>query len=177
MASLLSLFSFLFPGRRFVLRPLPGAHIRANVPRLARRSPKPLVVGSIPNRLCQKSSERGGDVSGEQNLIPFDQRTEAEQKAIRTAGGIASGAARRRKRSLREAADLYLSLPVSDRRRWNKIARKGVDPEDVDNQMAMIIGLTEAATQGDARAAKIIVDLLGDVAGEDQGGVQIIDDL
>lgn len=118
-----------------------------------------------------------GDVSGEKNLIPFDQRTEAEQKAIRTAGGIASGAARRRKRSLREAADLYLSLPVSDRRRWNKIARKGVDPEDVDNQMAMIIGLTEAATQGDARAAKIIVDLLGDVAGEDQGGVQIIDDL
>lgn len=116
-------------------------------------------------------------MSGDQNLIPFDQRTEAEQKAIRTAGGIASGAARRRKRSLREAADLYLSLPVSDQRRWNKIARKGVDPEDVDNQMAMIIGLTEAATQGDARAAKIIVDLLGDVAGEDQGGVQIIDDL
>ena len=116
-------------------------------------------------------------MSGEQNLIPFDQRTEAEQKAIRTAGGIASGAARRRKRNLREAADLYLSLPVSDRRRWNKIARKGVDPEDVDNQMAMIIGLTEAATQGDARAAKIIVDLLGDVGGEDQGGVQIIDDL
>ena len=114
-------------------------------------------------------------MSGEKNLIPFDQRTEAEQKAIRTAGGIASGAARRRKRSLREAADLYLSLP--DRRRWNKIARKGVDPEDVDNQMAMIIGLTEAATLGDAKAAKIIVDLLGDVAGEDQGGVRIIDDL
>nr|DAV29327.1 MAG TPA: hypothetical protein [Caudoviricetes sp.] len=28
MASLLSLFSFLFPGRRFVLRPLPRAYIR-----------------------------------------------------------------------------------------------------------------------------------------------------
>ena len=103
-------------------------------------------------------------MSGEKNLIPFDQRTEEEQKAIRTAGGKASGAARRRKKSLREAADLYLSLPVSDRRRWNKIARKGVDPEDVDNQMAMIIGLTEAATEGDAKAAKIIVDLLGDTA-------------
>lgn len=37
--------------------------------------------------------------------------------------------------------------------------------------------LTEAATHGDAKAAKIIVDLLGDVAGENQGGVQIIDDL
>lgn len=116
-------------------------------------------------------------MSGEKNLIPFDKRTEEEQKRIRTAGGIASGAARRRKKSLREAADLYLSLPVSDRRRWNAIARKGIDPEDVDNQMAMIIGLTEAAVHGDARAAKIIVDLLGDSAASDGEGVQIIDDL
>ena len=29
-------------------------NIGANVPRLARRSPKPLVVGSIPNRPCQR---------------------------------------------------------------------------------------------------------------------------
>lgn len=113
----------------------------------------------------------------EKNLIPFDQRTESEAREYGRAGGIASGAARRRKKSLKEAADLYLSLPVSDKRRWNKIARRYVDPEDVDNQMAMIIGLTEAATAGDARAAKVIIELLGDSAGEDDGGVQIIDDL
>lgn len=63
---------------------------------------------------------------------------------------------------MKEAADLYLSLPVSDKRRWNKIARKYVDPEDIDNQMAMIIGLTEAATEGDARAGKLIADLVGE---------------
>ncbi|MFR1051500.1 MAG: hypothetical protein ACLSE7_07195 [Lachnospirales bacterium] len=114
---------------------------------------------------------------GEENLIPMDQRSEAEVRELGAKGGRASGAARRRKRSLKEAADLYLSLPVSDRRRWNKIARKGVDPEDVDNQMAMIIGLTEAATLGDAKAAKVIVDLIGDIAGEDDAGVQIVDDL
>lgn len=117
-------------------------------------------------------------MAGEKNLIPMDQRSEDEARELGRKGGIASGVSRRRKRSLKEAADIYLSLPVSDRRRWNKIARKGVDPEDVDNQMAMIIGLTEAATQGDARAAKIIVDLLGDVATQEGGeGVQIIDDL
>lgn len=99
---------------------------------------------------------------GEENLIPFNERTEEEQRRIQKAGGRASGAARRRKKSLKEAADLYLSLPVSDKRRWNKIARKYVEPDDIDNQMAMIIGLTEAATGGDAKAAKIIVDLLGD---------------
>lgn len=117
-------------------------------------------------------------MSNEQNLIPFHQRTESEQRAIRSAGGLASGAARRRKKSLREAADLYLSLPPTDKRRWNKLARKGLAPEEIDNQMAMIVGLTEQAVLGDARAAKVLIDLLGDApAEESEGGVQIIDDL
>ena len=103
-------------------------------------------------------------MANEKNLIPFDERTADEQRQIASAGGIASGAARRRKRALKEAADLYLSLPVSDKRSWNRLARKGVDPEDIDNQMAMIIGLAEAATTGDARAGRLIVDILGEDA-------------
>ena len=97
-----------------------------------------------------------------EDLIPLNKRTKDEQKKIATAGGIASGAARRRKRSMREAADLSLSLPVSDRRRWNKAARKLVDPEDIDNQMAMVIGLADAATAGNAKAATVLVKLLGE---------------
>ena len=116
-------------------------------------------------------------MANEKNLIPFDERTESEQRDIRSAGGIASGAARRRKRSLREAADIYLSLPVTDRRTWNKIARRGVDPDDIDNQMAMIIGLTMAATAGDAKAAKVIIDLIGEEDIRGEAGVEIIDDL
>ena len=114
----------------------------------------------------------------EKNLIPFDQRTEEEQRDIRSAGGKASGVSRRRKRSLKEAADLYLSLPVSDRRVWNKIARRGVDPDDIDNQMAMIIGLTIAATAGDAKAAKVIVGLLGEDAHSGEAAVHpLVSDL
>ena len=79
---------------------------------------------------------------------------------------------------MKEAADLYLSLPVSDQRKWNRLARKGVDPEDVDNQMAIIVGLAEAAATGDARAAKVLIDLLGeDAKANDDGGVQILDDV
>ena len=116
-------------------------------------------------------------MANEKNLIPFGERTESEQRDIRSAGGIASGAARRRKRSLKEAADIYLSLPVTDRRTWNKIARRGVDPDDIDNQMAMIIGLTMAATAGDAKAAKVIIDLIGEEDSQGEVGVEIIDDL
>ena len=115
---------------------------------------------------------------GYKNLVPLNERTKEEQRSIQQDGGKASGVSRRRKKSLKEAADLYLSLPVSDRRTWNKIARRGVDPEDIDNQMAMIIGLTMAATAGDAKAAKVIVDLLGEDARDGAGeGVQIIDDI
>ena len=114
----------------------------------------------------------------EKNLIPMDQRSKSEARELGRNGGIASGVSRRRKRSLKEAADMYLSLPVTDRRVWNKIARKGVDPEDIDNQMAMIIGLTMAATAGDAKAAKVIVDLLGEDAHSGEAAVHpLVSDL
>lgn len=115
-------------------------------------------------------------MANEGNLIPLNRRTKSEQREIQAAGGRAAGALRRRKRSMREAADLYLSLPVSDRKQWNKLARKGVDPEDVDNQMAIIVGLAEAAAKGDARAAKVLIDLLGDdnQGAEEAGGVIVL---
>ena len=114
----------------------------------------------------------------EKNLIPMDRRSQSEARELGRNGGIASGISRRRKRSLKEAADLYLSLPVSDRKMWNKISRRGVDPDDIDNQMAMIIGLTMAATAGDAKAAKVIVDLLGEDAHSEEASVHpLVSDL
>ena len=115
-------------------------------------------------------------MANEENLIPLDRRSKSEQREIQAAGGRAAGALRRRRKSMKEAADLYLSLPVSDQRKWNRLARKGVDPEDVDNQMAIIVGLAEAAAKGDARAAKVLIDLLGDdnQAAEDAGGVIVL---
>ena len=118
----------------------------------------------------------------EKNLMPIQEvnsnRTREQHSEDSRKGGVASGVSRRRKRSLKEAADLYLSLPVSDRKMWNKISRRGVDPEDIDNQMAMIIGLTIAATAGDAKAAKVIVDLLGEDAHSEEAAVHpLVSDL
>jgi hypothetical protein len=98
----------------------------------------------------------------ERNLIPMEKRSPEEAREMGRKGGRASGEARRRKKSLREAAELYLSLPVSDKRAWNKLAKDGVAPEDVDNQMAIIAGLSIKAAKGDAKAAKVLFDLLGD---------------
>lgn len=98
---------------------------------------------------------------GTDNLIPFNQRSEDEQRKIRSMGGIASGAARRRRKALREALDVYLSLPVQDKRSLNRLLRAGVDEDDADTQMLIIASLVQRAIDGDVRAAKLIFDLVG----------------
>lgn len=107
-----------------------------------------------------------------QNLIPFDQRTEEEAREAGRKGGIASGVSRRRKRDLREAAELYLSLPVADKRQLARLSKAGVETEDADNQMAIVAGLAMKAMRGDAKAAKLLFDLLPEQAGSMQAAAQ-----
>lgn len=117
-------------------------------------------------------------MANEKNLIPMDQRSQSEARELGRKGGQASGAARRRKKSLKEAADLYLSLPVRDRRVWNKLARDGVEPDDVDNQMAVVSGLTMRAIEGDSKAAKVLFDLLGENGNTDsQDALERLDEV
>lgn len=107
---------------------------------------------------------------GYKNLVPNEERTPDELRSITQKGGIASGVARRRKRSMKEAADYYLSLPETDRRRVNALLRDEVEPEDVDNQMSVVMGMAEAAKRGDARAAGVLLKMLGEeVPQEDPG--------
>lgn len=100
-------------------------------------------------------------MANEQNLVSIGSRTTSEQRKIQSEGGKASGATRRRKRSLKQAADLYLSKPVTDTETWNKLSIDGIDPEDIDQQMAMIAGLTRKAIEGNPKAAAVIVDIIG----------------
>lgn len=99
-------------------------------------------------------------MAGQENLKFIKSTEEAREKG--RAGGIASGKSRRRKRAMREAADLFLSLPVTDRRKLKKLKAKELDEKDIDQQMAMIAGLVEAAQNGDAACANVIVKLLGE---------------
>ena len=75
-------------------------------------------------------------MSNEKNLIPFNKRTESEQREIAQQGGIASGKARRRKRSMKEAADYYLSLPETDRPRAAGVLLKMLGEETVQEDPA-----------------------------------------
>jgi hypothetical protein len=101
-------------------------------------------------------------VSNEKNLIPNDARTPSERRENARKAGKASGAARRAKRTMREYADLLLSLPVSDRRKWNKLARAGIPPEGCDNKMLVVFALMQAAQAGDVPAVKELRNLIGE---------------
>ena len=107
---------------------------------------------------------RGGDMPNAENLIPYRIKSASEAREKGAAGGRASGASRRRKRSMREAADYFLSLPVTDMDVWNQVSIDGVDPEDIDYQMALVSAMTRRAIRGDARCAKVLLEMLGDKA-------------
>ena len=76
------------------------------------------------------------------NLRPFSERTEEEQREIRRKGGIASGEARRRKRTLRD--ELLLLLETND------------------TQNRVSAAMIEEAMNGNVKAFTAIRDTIGE---------------
>lgn len=116
-------------------------------------------------------------MANSKNLISNSQRTSEELRTMGKAGGIASGISRRRNRSMKEAAITLLSLPVQDEGKWNQMAAMGLEPDEIDYRMEILISLLRAATTGDSRAAKVLLELAetGERVNEQQ--VVIVDDL
>ena len=54
-----------------------------------------------------------------------------------------------------------------------KLAEEIVDPDDIDNQMAIIVGLARTAMKGDARSAKLLVEMLGESPKDEPNNDQI----
>lgn len=98
----------------------------------------------------------------EHNLIPLKQRTANEQREFHSKGGKASGEARRRRKSLREAMNLLLDLPPGNARDFNRLAAAGVKVEDMDNGQLIALALFEAAKDGDVSAVRELRDLIGE---------------
>ena len=69
---------------------------------------------------------------------------------------------------------LTTSLPETDRRRVNAMLRDQIDPEDVDNQMSVVMGIAAAAKQGDARAANVLLKMLGEETVQEDPGVDAL---
>lgn len=102
-------------------------------------------------------------MANESNLIPVTDRSKEEARALSSKGGKASGATRRRKKSMKDAMNLLLSLPVDEANKA-KMERLGIDSNAADNQMLMLISAFQQAVKGNVRAMEFIKDLTGAAA-------------
>ena len=104
-------------------------------------------------------------MANEQNLMTAEElnsRVTPEERARNARkAGEASGEARRAKKTAKECAELILALPVSDLRKWNRLSRDGIDPEDINNMMLMVSAAIKAAQAGDMVAFREVLKLIG----------------
>lgn len=99
----------------------------------------------------------------QKDLIPMNERTEEEQKRIASKGGKASGAARRRKRTIRDAARLILSMSVQDTDTIETLKAAGIEnPGGLNNLEAMVAVAIAKAKAGDLKALEFIRDSIGE---------------
>lgn len=85
---------------------------------------------------------------GQENLIPFNERTEEEQREIARQGGIASGKARQEKATMKKTLEMLL----------NEKNNKGKTYRELST-----LGLIKGAVDGKAENYKIILQLLGEL--------------
>ena len=104
----------------------------------------------------------------EGNLIPFNKRTESEQREIARSGGKASVQSRRKKKALKDCMKQLLSLPVDNEEIREYLAVMGFDEEDADNRMMMTIGLFRAAAAGNVPAFRETRELIGEIDPDDK---------
>ena len=101
--------------------------------------------------------------NNEENLVSLADRTTEEQRAIATQGGIASGVARRKKKTMREQAELLLSLAVKNTKMKKAMSDLGIEETEQTNQMAMIISMmNKAITKGDVQAFNSLQATIGE---------------
>ena len=99
---------------------------------------------------------------GQENLIPLNERTKEEQREIARMGGIASGETRRQKKLMKEQMEYLLSLPVVDEEAKEELENSGIDPDEMNNQMLLIVALYKKALTGDVQAFNTLRDTIGE---------------
>ena len=99
--------------------------------------------------------------TGKENLIPMNERTENEQREIASKGGKASGAARRRKRTMKQAAEIILRAPASEKQ-TELLKKYGIQEQDCTNLMAIVAKAVQMAADGNLKAAAFVRDALGE---------------
>lgn len=102
-----------------------------------------------------------------ENLKPVTQRTKEEARQISQKGGIASGEARRRKKTMREALEMLLFHTELNAKTKQMLKDEGVkNTDDFNHQMVITRSLIAKAESGDVQAYNAICAMIGEKPAE-----------
>lgn len=102
-------------------------------------------------------------MANEKNLIPFDERTENEQREIARQGGIASGIARREKKTIQKILNDFLSTAAKDNPQVSKLAAKmGLRSDDSIKDLFTIVCILNTMKDGNLSDLERLSKLLGE---------------
>ena len=94
------------------------------------------------------------------NLIPFNQRTESEKREIAKKGGKKSGEVRREQKTYREMAKAMLSATITDENILNELKAYGLSETDV--KAYTLLGMIKASGNGSHNAFDRLMMLVGE---------------
>lgn len=106
-----------------------------------------------------------------ENLIPNENRTPKERRENARKAGIASGVARRRKKTLKELGDMIGSLSVKSEKNKAIMREAGIEDEDMIRDTAMLFMLEAKAEKGDTNAIALIAKIRGQLKEQVQAEV------
>ena len=101
-------------------------------------------------------------MANEQNLIPAsDPNGHKLTVEEQSAGGVASGEARRKKKTLKELGDMIGGLDIKDEKVRGLLANAGIKDEDMVRDAGMMFTLAIKAGKGDTRSAELLAKIRG----------------
>lgn len=101
----------------------------------------------------------------------FENRTPTEQREIARQGGIASGKARRRRKTLAELGDMIGGLSVKSEKNKAILKAAGIEDEDMIRDTAMLFRLEAKAENGDTSAIALLAKIRGQLKEQVQAEV------
>lgn len=96
----------------------------------------------------------------QKDLIPFNKRTEEEQKKIASMGGKKSGEVRREQKTYREMAKAMLSATIKDKKILDELQAYGLNETDV--KAYTLLGMIKASGNGSHNAFDRLMMLVGE---------------
>ena len=103
----------------------------------------------------------------ENNLIRPEDLTSSELRERASKGGKASAESRRRKRDMKAKMKALLELPAAANDK-EQLEALGVAPEDMDNEMVLVMAMFLGAAGGDVKAFDRVIQLLGKDIGHEE---------